>query len=113
MIRQPPRSTRTDTLFPYTTLFRSRLAGDGGEALYPQHAMGGDDRAQAFQQGLGVLRLAERDREGGEVVVVVLAAFVVVRPAAVEVVFRRRADAAQPGDEIGRASWRGRVCQYG
>src|SRR3546814_997625 len=24
MIRQPPRSTRTDTLFPYTTLFRSR-----------------------------------------------------------------------------------------
>src|SRR3546814_2411395 len=26
MIRQPPRSTRTDTLFPYTTLFRSRSA---------------------------------------------------------------------------------------
>src|SRR3546814_3583990 len=27
MIRRPPRSTRTDTLFPYTTLFRSRAAG--------------------------------------------------------------------------------------
>src|SRR3546814_2292774 len=26
MIRRPPRSTRTDTLFPYTTLFRSRVA---------------------------------------------------------------------------------------
>src|SRR3546814_19913860 len=26
MIRRPPRSTRTDTLFPYTTLFRSRQA---------------------------------------------------------------------------------------
>src|SRR3546814_18656248 len=26
MIRRPPRSTRTDTLFPYTTLFRSTLA---------------------------------------------------------------------------------------
>src|SRR3546814_20873882 len=26
MIRRPPRSTRTDTLFPYTTLFRSHLA---------------------------------------------------------------------------------------
>src|SRR3546814_5808429 len=26
MIRRPPRSTRTDTLFPYTTLFRSILA---------------------------------------------------------------------------------------
>src|SRR3546814_8390247 len=29
MIRRPPRSTRTDTLFPYTTLFRSVLI-DGG-----------------------------------------------------------------------------------
>src|SRR3546814_7165447 len=29
MLRRPPRSTRTDTLFPYTTLFRSRGAGDG------------------------------------------------------------------------------------
>src|SRR3546814_581695 len=31
MIRRPPRSTRTDTLFPYTTLFRSPLkrSGDG------------------------------------------------------------------------------------
>src|SRR3546814_20122547 len=28
MIRRPPRSTRTDTLFPYTTLFRSGEAGD-------------------------------------------------------------------------------------
>src|SRR3546814_3493255 len=27
MIRRPPRSTRTDTLFPYTTLFRSVLEG--------------------------------------------------------------------------------------
>src|SRR3546814_2454591 len=26
MIRRPPRSTRTDTLFPYTTLFRSQLS---------------------------------------------------------------------------------------
>src|SRR3546814_13372976 len=28
MIRRPPRSTRTDTLFPYTTLFRSRAAAE-------------------------------------------------------------------------------------
>src|SRR3546814_12660997 len=27
MIRRPPRSTRTDTLFPYTSLFRSLLGG--------------------------------------------------------------------------------------
>src|SRR3546814_7295952 len=30
MMRRPPRSTRTDTLFPYTTLFRSRAAGRPG-----------------------------------------------------------------------------------
>src|SRR3546814_1886875 len=29
MIRRPPRSTRTDTLFPYTTLFRSLVGGAG------------------------------------------------------------------------------------
>src|SRR3546814_4878505 len=29
MIRLPPRSTRTDTLFPYTTLFRSRCGAGG------------------------------------------------------------------------------------
>src|SRR3546814_2141686 len=34
MIRRPPRSTRTDTLFPYTTLFRSpRLGADAAEIL--------------------------------------------------------------------------------
>src|SRR3546814_17763002 len=30
MIRRPPRSTRTDTLFPYTTLFRSTLRSEAG-----------------------------------------------------------------------------------
>src|SRR3546814_9400263 len=33
MIRRPPRSTSTDTLFPYTTLFRSRLAEGGVSQL--------------------------------------------------------------------------------
>src|SRR3546814_6977232 len=33
MIRRPPRSTRTDTLFPYTTLFRSR-AGSGRTEIW-------------------------------------------------------------------------------
>src|SRR3546814_11239079 len=36
MIRRPPRSTRTDTLFPYTTLFRSR--GDRLGILQHHHA---------------------------------------------------------------------------
>src|SRR3546814_17154062 len=38
MIRRPPRSTRTDTLFPYTTLFRSlrRLVRAGTETCRPR-----------------------------------------------------------------------------
>src|SRR3546814_19112127 len=35
MIRRPPRSTRTDTLFPYTTLFRSRAIGDADRGAQP------------------------------------------------------------------------------
>src|SRR3546814_6875261 len=34
MIRRPPRSTRTDTLFPYTTLFRSTLR-EGSDTAVP------------------------------------------------------------------------------
>src|SRR3546814_15098004 len=47
MIRRPPRSTRTDTLFPYTTLFRSQpevrqvAADDLGQR-------GGDEQQQGF-----------------------------------------------------------------
>src|SRR3546814_4210088 len=42
MIRRPPRSTRTDTLFPYTTLFRSDQGTlelrDGAEHVKGEHA---------------------------------------------------------------------------
>src|SRR3546814_8824186 len=59
MIRRPPRSTRTDTLFPYTTLFRS-----------PQNRtpVDSDDRGAAiFRTGAAgifraALRLAHRNR---------------------------------------------------
>src|SRR3546814_15356900 len=54
MIRRHPRSTRTDTLFPYTTLFRSRpVAGqaDGQHRCHrdpiPRHCDGGEGRGQA------------------------------------------------------------------
>src|SRR3546814_8070772 len=39
MIRPPPRSTRTDTLFPYTTLFRS---GPAGQPPQLRHARSSD-----------------------------------------------------------------------
>src|SRR3546814_3095387 len=58
MIRRPPRSTRTDTLFPYTTLFRSTL-GDG-----PRRALELTRRALAAST-LGHLDHAlERERAG-------------------------------------------------
>src|SRR3546814_1531134 len=43
MIRRPPRSTRTDTLFPYTTLFRSRRDHVHGEQLERPHRRVGAD----------------------------------------------------------------------
>src|SRR3546814_2037235 len=57
MIRRPPRSTRTDTLFPYTTLFRSR------QAPYADHARDryGARRADPFSRLLG-RRMAYRYR---------------------------------------------------
>src|SRR3546814_8236474 len=42
MIRRPPRSTRTDTLFPYTTLFRSER---GRHTVGDDRAAEGDDHA--------------------------------------------------------------------
>src|SRR3546814_14229466 len=49
MIRRPPRSTRTDTLFPYTTLFRSRR-----RAARVVHIHGADGRGGRLNQGRGV-----------------------------------------------------------
>src|SRR3546814_12767483 len=48
MIRRPPRSTRTDTLFPYTTLFRSVRAAD---------------RRHLFHGATGVVAAAEAQDE--------------------------------------------------
>src|SRR3546814_12246089 len=56
MIRRPPRSTRTDTLFPYTTLFRS----------YANHRRSYDHRpcrhARPDQIGTGLHRRARSER---------------------------------------------------
>src|SRR3546814_12565637 len=58
MIRRPPRSTRTDTLFPYTTLFRSptRVLGAGHRARL-RGAAGGHahlDQSAGERPGLGL-----------------------------------------------------------
>src|SRR3546814_16301591 len=43
MIRRPPRSTRTDTLFPYTTLFRSTMSPEWEQAFSEALTGDGDD----------------------------------------------------------------------
>src|SRR3546814_13310932 len=65
MIRRPPRSTRTDTLFPYTTLFRSDDVADdfhvamavGAETLARLHAVLVDhaQRAPVHVPGIAVV----------------------------------------------------------
>src|SRR3546814_14412110 len=75
MIRRPPRSTRTDTLFPYTTLFRSRADGIGDDAgrICPCHRKRlsllqlwrCEPVAPASERPVGVNRHRRRDEFGG------------------------------------------------
>src|SRR3546814_19466034 len=112
MIRRPPRSTRTDTLFPYTTLFRSwlsaGLASGVGELADPCTTI-------TRPAGVGlVLTLTAKS-----------ALAPAARDAAVQVNVAERGPPlycllhCQPAGacneavvEIGRASCRERVCQY-
>src|SRR3546814_14761458 len=57
MIRRPPRSTRTDTLFPYTTLFRS---GEGAAVVAPASAT---DVVGVVGAGLAACRSEEHTSE--------------------------------------------------
>src|SRR3546814_7244534 len=66
MIRRPPRSTRTDTLLPYTTLFRSGLRIekyplDGGQP--PPLAYGNEQRGMIGGPRLGPVRTAGMEAE--------------------------------------------------
>src|SRR3546814_21099420 len=74
MIRRPPRSTRTDTLFPYTTLFRSNLSAEGrgvraehevaqaAAELRPEDPLSGRGEEDKPQALLDLLGAADQDR---------------------------------------------------
>src|SRR3546814_4801348 len=61
MIRRPPRSTRTDTLFPYTTLFRSRLGDQiyGGACRRSERLSVGEHVPDGDRQAAGNLDRSE------------------------------------------------------
>src|SRR3546814_1709995 len=67
MLRRPPRSTLTDTLFPYTTLFRSDHAAVAGQH-HPVEAEARPHLLDLGQQRLGIPRIAfeHRDRRSEE-----------------------------------------------
>src|SRR3546814_18238348 len=99
MIRRPPRSTRTYTLFPYTTLFRS--------TAYRRYSLTyvlAEERAQAAQRGIwatGFERPEDyrRDQRDGT-----------STPPSPRCRIKGNISAS---GEIGRASCRESVCQYG
>src|SRR3546814_18241587 len=67
MIRRPPRSTRTDTLFPYTTLFRSKVARPPFEVL--DHKLHETLLPQAAQVGV-IIELHEKAAQDADHAVV-------------------------------------------
>src|SRR6056297_4198939 len=62
MIRRPPRSTRTDTLFPYTTLFRSTSPAPARAVQSPEVTLVADAKgaAWAMSAASAAARLASR-----------------------------------------------------
>src|SRR3546814_11721942 len=102
MLRRPPRSTRTDTLFPYTTLFRS-LAGKpiancavdvwsgDGEGFY--------DMQKGADAGMALRARFHTDANGNY-------RFWSIKPS-----FYPVPDDGPVGGKIGRASGRERECQ--
>src|SRR3546814_4541136 len=65
MIRRPPRSTRTDTLFPYTTLFRSAVVVHRArrQRHWPHRPAAADSRGAQSAACLGLPRLARQRSE--------------------------------------------------
>src|SRR3546814_14860630 len=104
MIRRPPRSTRTDTLFPYTTLFRSTC---------PRRTSPSSRRAWRRRES-GAASFGLADGKGGGVTIQRHTVSLAARTQAIQGRWLEE-DGAGPlphPAKIGRASCRERVCQY-
>src|SRR3546814_12644616 len=115
MIRRPPRSTRTDTLFPYTTLFRSLVAvlvragtfGLCGSGIWALTAILARD---ALDGGPAVFGLLLGGFGVGAVVGAVLRAAI---PMTGETLTKSCTFAFGTSPQIGRAECMEHGCQYG
>src|SRR3546814_2713274 len=68
MMRRPPRSTRTDTLFPYTTLFRSNVVGNDAWGVQDQpQAVAVGLVAEPYEEVVLCLQYAAQPGKGGSV----------------------------------------------
>src|SRR3546814_18106837 len=116
MIRRPPRSTRTYTLFPYTTLFRSaglehavvHAVNNGGIDVFTAGGGNNDFLGAAFKVSAGFFLAGEEARAFQHDVNAQLAPWQSRR-----VAIGQNADLVVVADpvEIGRATGRERVCQ--
>src|SRR3546814_19133175 len=108
MIRRPPRSTRTDTLFPYTTLFRSKLLVFATNGRF--YTLGVDKLpgGRGFGEPLRPMMGLPNDQD-------IVAVFVHQPERTLFVASSDGRGFLVPADEvveIGRASGRERVCKY-
>src|SRR3546814_13006167 len=119
MIRRPPRSTRTDTLFPYTTLFRSQCGDHANTGMCPdvapQPEAGQDSLAEqdttdsCIQQRL----IDETSRRGLSQNVDLMAGFDQgIGHGQYPLTHTTAGTFGPPQEKIGRQSCRERVCQY-
>src|SRR3546814_19928531 len=124
MKRRPPRSTRTDTLFPYTTLFRAhkRHLRPVREVLRPKNwsgiAASRNLRRRLARKGwcLWFFDFSDARRPVGWLLLFLgsrydaLVATILLHPIPCPLGIQKHQQAAE--GEIGRASCRERVCQY-
>src|SRR3546814_17531262 len=125
MIPRPPRSTRTDTLFPYTTLFRSRgtkLSGGQKQRICIARAVLKNPPIMLLDEATSAL-----DTESEKLVQEALNNLMKNRTSLViahrlstiqtadHILVLSEGDVVEEGNhqqQVGRASWRERVCQY-
>src|SRR3546814_11755976 len=105
MIRLPPRSTRTDTLFPSTTLFRSEDVGEtrGRDVRMQNVPLTVDRIIDHAANWHGGREIVSRDAEGR----VTRTTYADIRADAKRVSNALAAEGIQPGDRVATMAWNG------